>query len=167
LAFSTKGNNGQKGNSQKGKCYNCSKPGHQQDDCWEEGSRKEGQKPDWLKAKEKWQKEREGGSSGKEKDKVKESAKRAEIEEDVAWMAYLSDSESEDDNDDNDRSTISSDEGSVDWWDEPVEGKNEYFDERVNEAGSPSPNHPNLKPPVMVRAYTRPMRPQPKQRNDA
>ena len=46
-----------------------------------------------------------------DKPKAKESAKRAEIEEDVAWMAYISDPE----DDDNVVSTVSSDEGSEDW----------------------------------------------------
>jgi hypothetical protein len=131
-AFSTEEGNGRKGNGQRGKCFNCGKPGHRKDDCWEEGGG--GQKPDWLKEKERWQKEREGGSNGKDKPKAKESAKRAEIEEDVAWMAYLSDSEPEDDDD-----------RSVDWWDEPVEGENEDFDEQVDKAGNqpiPQPSKP-------------------------
>jgi len=131
-AFSTEEGSGRKGNGQRGKCFNCGKPGHRKDDCWEEGGG--GQKPDWLKEKERWQKEREGDSNGKDKPKAKESAKRAEIEEDVAWMAYLSDSEPEDDDD-----------RSVDWWDEPVEGENEDFDEQVNKAGNqpiPQPSKP-------------------------
>ena len=141
-AFSTEEGNGRKGNGQKrGNCYNCGKPGHRKDDCWEEGGG--GEKPDWLKAKEKWQMEREGGGNGKakEKPKAKESATTAEIEEDVAWMAHISDSE-----DDNDVvSTVSSDEGSVDWWDEQVEGENEDLDIRVDEAGNqpiPQPSVP-------------------------
>jgi len=95
-AFSIEGN-GRKGNGQKGKCYNCDKPGHRKDDCWEEGGGSE--KTNWLKEKEKWRKEREGGSGGKEKDKpkAKESATTAETDENVAWMAYISDSEDDDD----------------------------------------------------------------------
>jgi hypothetical protein len=147
VAFSTEEGNGRKGNGQRGKCYNCGKPGHRKDDCWAEGGGKEDQKPDWLKAKEKWQKEREGGG-GKELDKpkAKQSAKCAEIEEDAAWMAYISDSEDDDDV----VSTVSSDEGSVDWWDEPVEGENEDFDERVDEAGNqpiPQPSKPEATTP--------------------
>ena len=49
MAFSTNKGNGWKGNGQKGNCYNCGKPGHRKDDCWEEGSGKEDQKPNWLK----------------------------------------------------------------------------------------------------------------------
>jgi hypothetical protein len=76
----------------------------------------------------------EGGSKGKDdKPKAKESAKHAKIEEDVAWMAYISDSKN--------------DEGSVDWWDEPVEGrKKSSMNESTKQATSPSPNHPNPKP---------------------
>ncbi len=37
-AFSIEEGNGQK----KGNCYNCGKPGHRKDDCWEEGGGKEG-----------------------------------------------------------------------------------------------------------------------------
>ncbi len=101
--------------------------------------------------KEKWQKEREGGGSGKDKNKAKakESATTAEADEDVAWMAHLSDSNPEDDNDDdNDMSTISSDEGSVDWWDELVEeGRMKILmDKPTKRATSPSPNDPNPKP---------------------
>jgi hypothetical protein len=140
-AFSTEDGNGRKGNGQRGKCFNCGKPGHRKDDCWAEGGG--GEKPDWLKAKEKWQKEREGGGNGKEKDKpkAKESAKRAEIEEDVAWMAYISDSEDDDDI----MSTVSSDEGSINWWDEQVEGEREDFEEEINETGNqpiPQPSEP-------------------------
>jgi hypothetical protein len=145
-AFSAEDSNSngssRKGNDQRGKCYNCGKPGHRKDDCWEEGGGKEGQKPHWLKEKEKWQKERREGTSDKEKvkPKPKESATTAMIE-DVAWMAYISDSE---DNDDI-VSTVSSDEGSVDWWDEQVEGEREEFDEQVDEMGNqpiPQPSEP-------------------------
>ena len=132
-AFSTEEGNGRKGNGQRGKCFNCSKPGHRKDDCWEEGGG--GQKPDWLKEKERWQKEREGGSNGKDKPKAKESAKCADIEEDVAWMAYLSDSEPEDD-----------DNGSMDWWDEPVEGEKERVDETGNQP-IPQPSVPETTTP--------------------
>jgi hypothetical protein len=141
-AFSTEEGNGRKGNGQKGKCYNCGKPGHRKDDCWEEGGG--GEKPNWLKEKEKWRREKEqGGSKEKDKPKAKESAKRAEIEEDVAWMAYLSDSEPDDDDDD--KSTVSSDEGSIDRWDEQVEGEREDFEEEINETGNqpiPQPSEP-------------------------
>ena len=69
--------------------------------------------------------EKEGGSNGKNnKPKAKESATTAETEEDAAWMAYLSDSDSEDHDD----------KGSVDWWDEPVEGESEG--ERVDNKGN-------------------------------
>jgi len=130
-AFSTEEGNGRKGNGQRGKCFNCGKPGHRKDDCWEEGGG--GQKPDWLKEKERWQKEREGGSNGKDKPKAKESAKCAEIEEDVAWMAYTSDPEDDDDK------------GSIDWWDEQVEGEREDFDKEIDETGNqpiPQPSEP-------------------------
>ena len=132
-AFSTEEGNGQKGNGQKGKCYNCGKPSHRKDDCWEEGGG--GEKPNWLKEKEKWRKEREGSSNGKAKDKpkAKESATTAETDENVAWMAYISDSEDDDD------------EGSMDWWDEQVEGEREDFDEEINKTGNqpiPKPSEP-------------------------
>ena len=91
-AFSTEEGNGRKGNNRKGKCYNCGKPGHRKDNCWEEGGGKEDQKPNWLKEKEKWQKEREGS---KEKEKPKAAATSA-ITEDAAWMAHFSDSDSDD-----------------------------------------------------------------------
>ncbi len=91
-AFSTEEGNGRKGNNRKGKCYNCGKPGHRKDDCWEEGGGKADQKPNWLKEKEKWRKEREGS---KEKEKPKAAATSA-ITEDAAWMAHFSDSDSDD-----------------------------------------------------------------------
>ncbi len=53
VAFSTNEGNGWKGNGEKGKCYNCGKPGHRKDNCWEEDSGKEDQKPNWLKEREK------------------------------------------------------------------------------------------------------------------
>ena len=91
MAFSTNEGNGWKGSDQKGNCYNCGKPGHRKDDCWEEGGGKEDQKPNWLKEKEKWRKEKKEGS-GKEEDKqkTKASATTAMID-DMAWIAYLSD----------------------------------------------------------------------------
>ena len=52
-AFSTEEGNGWKGNGQKGKCYNCGKPSHWKDNCWAEGGGKEGEKPNWLKEREK------------------------------------------------------------------------------------------------------------------
>ena len=131
-AFSIEEGNGRKGNGQKkGNCYNCGKPGHRKDDCWKEGGGKEGQKPNWLKEREKWQKERREDSHS-DKPKAKESAKHAEVEEDVAWMAYISDPE----DNDNVVSTILSDEGSMDWWDELVEGEKEDFDKQVDKAGN-------------------------------
>jgi len=39
-AFSTEEGNGRKGNNRKGKCYNCGKPGHRKDDCWEVAERR-------------------------------------------------------------------------------------------------------------------------------
>ena len=91
VAFSTNEGNGWKGNGQKGNCYNCGKPGHRKDDCWEEGGGKEDQKPNWLKEKEKWRKEKqEGRKKEEEKMKAKDSAMTAMIE-DMAWMAYLPD----------------------------------------------------------------------------
>ena len=138
-AFSTEEGNGRKGNGQRGKCYNCGKPGHRKDDCWAEGGRKEGQKPNWLKEKERWQREKEEAKDNKPKGK--ESATKAEVEENLAWMAYISDSK----DNDNVVSTISSNEGNIDWWDEPVEGEKEDFDERVDEAGNqpiPQPSKP-------------------------
>jgi len=93
MAFSTNEGNGWKGNGQKGNCYNCGKPGHWKDDCWEEGGGKEDQKPNWLKEKEKRRKEKkEGSGKEEEKPKAKDSATTALIE-DMAWMAHLSDSE--------------------------------------------------------------------------
>ena len=92
VAFSA--DNGGKGRDfKRGNCYNCDKPGHRKDDCWAVGGGKEDQKPNWLKEKEKWQKEKEG-SSGKEeeKPKAKDSATTAMIE-DAAWVAYLSDND--------------------------------------------------------------------------
>jgi len=94
-AFSTKEGNGRKGNNRKGKCYNCRKPGHCKDDCWEEGGGKADQKPNWLKEKEKWRKEREG-SKEREKSKAAATATSA-ITEDAAWMAHFSDSDLDDD----------------------------------------------------------------------
>jgi hypothetical protein len=91
VAFSTNEGNRWKGNGQKGNCYNCGKPGHRKDDCWEEGGGKEDQKPNWLKEKEKWWKEKqEGRKKEEEKPKAKDSATTAMME-DVAWMAYLPD----------------------------------------------------------------------------
>jgi hypothetical protein len=56
VAFSAEdGNERGKGrNFKRGNCYNCDKPGHRKDDCWEKGGGKEDQKPNWLKEKEKW-----------------------------------------------------------------------------------------------------------------
>jgi len=93
-AFSTEEGNGRKGNNRKGKCYNCGKPGHRKDNCWEEGGGKEDQQPNWLKEKEKWRKEREG-SNEKEKLKAAATATSA-ITKDAAWMAHFSDSDSDD-----------------------------------------------------------------------
>jgi hypothetical protein len=78
---------------------------------------------------------KEGGGSGKNKDKLnaKESATTAETNENVAWMAYISDSEDEDDK------------GSIDWWDEQVKGEKEDFDEGVDDIGNqpiPQPSKP-------------------------
>jgi hypothetical protein len=99
VAFSAKdGNERSKGrNFKRGNCYNCDKPGHRKDDCWEKGGGKEDQKPNWLKEKEKWRKEKGEGSGKKEEDKpkAKDSATTAIAE--YAWLAYLSDTE--DDND--------------------------------------------------------------------
>jgi len=110
VAFSTNEGNGWKGNGQKGNCYNCGKPGHRKDDCWEEGGGKEDQKPNWLKEKEKWRKEKqESRKKEEEKPKAKDSATTALIE-DMAWMAHLSDSE----DDGNEPILFSSDEISLD-----------------------------------------------------
>ena len=70
MAFYTNNSNSWKGNGQKGNFYNCGKPGHWKDDCWEEGSGKENQKLSWLKEKEKLQKEKKKGR-GKEEEKLK------------------------------------------------------------------------------------------------
>jgi len=97
VAFSA--DDGRKGqNFKRSNCYNCDKPSHQKDDCWEEGSRKEGQKPSWLKEKKKWWKEKENGN-GREKEKEKLKATTAMAEEIVAWMVLCPpDSDSEDNN---------------------------------------------------------------------
>ena len=42
-AFSIEGN-GRKGNGQKGKCYNCDKPGHRKDDCRQRKGQAEGER---------------------------------------------------------------------------------------------------------------------------
>lgn len=94
VAFSAVEGGGKKGyKKKKGNCHNCSKSGHYQHECWEEGGGKEGQKPKWKgKAKE-------GKQEGSSKDKPKggDSAATAKTEtEDAAWMA-LSLSDSEDD----------------------------------------------------------------------
>ena len=103
-AFSAAEGGWKKGKGKKkGKCNNCSKPGHWARDCWEEGGRKEGQKPNW---KEKGKKDKQDGSSKeKEKPKLKDTAK---AEEDAAWMALCL-SDLEDDSEDPWTSILSSD----------------------------------------------------------
>jgi hypothetical protein len=84
----------------KGNCNNCGKPSHWAQDCWEEGGRKEGQKPNFSKSKGRGKEEKkdEGKSKDKEKSKGKDSAASAKTDpEDAAWMA-LSLSEPGDDN---------------------------------------------------------------------
>ena len=110
-AFSAEDDTERKGkgrNSKRGCCYNCGKPGYRKYDCWKEGSGKEGQKPNWLKEKKKWQKER-GKESSRDKEgemdkpKIKDSAPAATsaITEDAAWMAHFSNSDEGNDNDNN------------------------------------------------------------------
>jgi len=70
----------------KGNCNNCGKPGHWARDCWEEGGRKEGQRPK-LKGKGKEEKE-EAKPKDKERSKGKDSAASAKTDhDDAAWMA--------------------------------------------------------------------------------
>ena len=97
-AFSAAEGSGRKGKGRvpkKGKCFNCGKPGHHAEDCWEEGGGKEGQKPAgrWFKGKrdgkELKAEKNDGDSKGKERYKSKATAAKAkaEDEEDAAWMA--------------------------------------------------------------------------------
>ena len=84
VAFSMNEGNGWKGNGEKGKCYNCGKPGHRKNNCWEEGGRKEDQKPNWLKEREKWRKEKQEGRK-KEEEKLPSRSHRRRQRADIIF----------------------------------------------------------------------------------
>jgi len=99
VAFSAAEGSKQRGKPRfKGTCFNCNKPGHRKEDCWEEGGGKEGQKPN-FRSKGKRKEEKKGGG-GNEKPKQKDAAANAKAEEDAAWMA-ISLNDPEDNRDDN------------------------------------------------------------------